>query len=90
MCEALKLNIYNLFKYVNVIKFNNDFSSFKEDRDWQINSWRENQRYFLNFLEDNNLSKLYAYGSIEETANGWFPIRIGSITDYKEYTPISI
>ena len=39
------------------------FSSFKEDRDWQINSWRENQKYFLNFLKDNNLSKLYAYGS---------------------------
>ena len=63
VCEALKLNIYNLFKYINVIKFDNDFSSFKEDRDWQINSWRENQRYFLNFLKNNNLSKLYAYGS---------------------------
>jgi len=30
--------------------------------------------------------KLYANGSIEETANGWFPIRIASTTDYKEYS----
>lgn len=62
-CEALKINVYNLFKYINVFKFENDFNSFKEDRKWQINSWKENQQYFLNFLKDNNLSKLYAYGS---------------------------
>tara|TARA_B100000287_G_C20295651_1_gene647723 strand:- start:54 stop:683 length:630 start_codon:yes stop_codon:yes gene_type:complete len=62
-CESLKLNIYNLFKYINVLKFDNDFTSFKEDRDWQIRSWKENQKYFLNFLKDNHLSKFYAYGS---------------------------
>ena len=61
--EALNLNIFNLFKYINVIKFDNDFQSFKEDREWQINSWKQNQQYLLNFLKDNNLSKLYAYGS---------------------------
>jgi len=61
--EALKLDIFNLFKYINIIKFDNDFKSFKEDREWQINSWKENQQYLLNFLKDNKLSKLYAYGS---------------------------
>jgi len=63
VCEALKLDIFNLFKYINIIKFDNDFKSFKEDREWQINSWKENQQYLVNFLKDNKLSKLYAYGS---------------------------
>ena len=61
--EALKLDIFNLFKYVNIIKFDNDLKSFKENREWQINSWKENQQYLLNFLKDNKLSKFYAYGS---------------------------
>ena len=61
--EALKLEKFNLFKSANVIKFDNDFESFREDRTWQINSWRENQGYLINFLKENNLSKLYAYGS---------------------------
>ena len=61
--NALKLDIFNLFKYINIIKFDNDFKSFKEDREWQINSWKENQQYLLNFLKNNKLSKLYAYGS---------------------------
>ena len=61
--EALKLRRINLFKYCNVIKFNNDFEAFTEDRSWQKNSWKENQAHFLKFLKTNNLSKLYAYGS---------------------------
>ena len=61
--EVLGLEKINLFKHANVIKFDNDFAAFTEDRNWQINSWKENQKYFLNFLRENNLSKLYAYGS---------------------------
>ena len=61
--EALKLKIYNLFKFSNVLKFDNDFKAFEEDRIWQINSWKENQKYFINFLDKNNLSKFYAFGS---------------------------
>ena len=61
--EALNLKTINLFKKLNVIKFENKFSEFKEDRNWQIQSWKENQKYFLEFLENNNLSKLYAKGS---------------------------
>ncbi len=61
--EALNLKKINLFKHLNVIKFDNDFEAFEENRNTQEISWKENQKYFLNFLDDNNLSKLYAYGS---------------------------
>ena len=61
--EALKIKRINLFKYLNVLKFENDFEAFSEDRSWQIESWKENQRYFLNFLKYTKLSKLYAFGS---------------------------
>ena len=61
--EVLKLKTINIVKNSNVIKFDNDFESFSEDRNWQSISWKENQGYLLNFLEHNNLSKMYAYGS---------------------------
>ena len=61
--EALGLKITNLFKHINILKFENDFEAFTEDRTWQIKSWKENQGYFLNFLKHVKLSKLYAYGS---------------------------
>ena len=61
--EALKLERINLFKHSNTIKFDNDFSAFNENRDSQKISWKENQRYFLDFLKENKLNKLYAYGS---------------------------
>ena len=62
-CEIMKLKKINLYKKMKVIKFENDFKSFSENRSWQINSWRENQRYFVEFLNKYKLSKLYAYGS---------------------------
>ena len=61
--EALGLKVTNLFKHINILKFENDFEAFTEDRTWQIKSWKENQGYFLNFLKHVKLSKLYAYGS---------------------------
>ena len=61
--EALNLKIFNLFKFSNVLKFDNDFGAFTEDRSWQVKSWKENQGYFLRFLKDNKLSLFYAYGS---------------------------
>ena len=57
------LKIINIFKHCNVIKFDNDFEAFTEDRSWQIKSWKENQGYLVDFLKYNNLNKLYAYGS---------------------------
>ena len=46
-----------------LLRYENDFETFVEDRSWQINSWYENQKYFINFLNKNKLSKMYAYGS---------------------------
>ena len=63
IAELLNLKIINLFKKSSVIKFDNDFKAFTEDRSWQIKCWNENQEYLLNFLKANKLSKLYAYGS---------------------------
>ncbi len=62
-CDVLNLKRNNLYKYSKVLKFDNDFKAFTEDRSWQIKTWNENQKYFLNFLKENNISKLYAYGS---------------------------
>tara|TARA_A100001011_G_scaffold334955_1_gene363600 strand:+ start:1192 stop:2064 length:873 start_codon:yes stop_codon:yes gene_type:complete len=61
--DALDLKLINLFKFLNVVKFDNDFEAFVEDRSWQIKAWKENQKYLLEFLKDNNLSKFYAFGS---------------------------
>ena len=61
--EALKLEKINLFKHTNTIKFDNDFSAFSENRHSQEIAWKENQKYFLDFLKENRLNKLYAYGS---------------------------
>ena len=61
--EALELEIINLFNKTNTIKFDNDFEAFSENRDSQIKSWKENQKFFLEFLKENSLSKFYAYGS---------------------------
>ena len=63
VCELLNLPICNIYKDITIIKHENDFKTINENRDWQINSWNENQKYFLSFLEDNNLPKLYATGS---------------------------
>ena len=63
VCELLNLPILNIYKDINIIKHENDFKTINENRDWQINSWNENQKYLINFLKDNNLSKLYATGS---------------------------
>jgi hypothetical protein len=46
-----------------VLKFENDFLSFSEDRTSQIETWKENQEYFLDFLKANKLNNLYAKGS---------------------------
>ncbi len=40
---------------------------------------------FVAYMTDYT-GNLHAEGSIEETANGWFPITIGSSTVHKEYT----
>ena len=61
--EALSLNFENLFKKINIIKHENDFKTINENRDWQIESWKNNNNFFKKFLKKNNLSILYAKGS---------------------------
>tara|TARA_Y100000816_G_C26099734_1_gene582576 strand:- start:963 stop:1829 length:867 start_codon:yes stop_codon:yes gene_type:complete len=63
VCELLNLPIYNLYKKINIIKFENDFETINENRNWQIKCWKKNKKYFLNFLKSNNLPILYAKGS---------------------------
>ena len=53
-----------MYKYANALKFDNDFQAFNENRNSQRKSWIENQKYFLDFLIENKISKLYAYGFI--------------------------
>ena len=63
VCELLELPIFNMYKNIEIIKFENDFKTIDENRGWQIDSWKKNQKYFINFLKKNNISILYAYGS---------------------------
>ena len=63
VCELLKLPIFNIYKNIEIIKFENDFKTINENRSWQVNSWKKNQKYFINFLKKNNISLFYAYGS---------------------------
>ena len=63
LCELLNIPIYNVYKKISIIKFENDFKTIKENRNWQISSWNQNKKYFLNFLVKNKLSKMYANGS---------------------------
>ena len=59
----LEIPIFNIYKDVPIVKFENDFKTINENRKWQINSWKENQIYFKEYLKKNNLSSLYATGS---------------------------
>jgi len=61
--DKLKLNTENLFKKINLIKYENKFSDFDENRDWQIKSWNENFIFFKEFIIKNKLSIFYLYGS---------------------------
>ncbi len=63
VCDLLKIPIFNLYKDIQMIKYENDFKTINENRDWQIKSWKENQNYFKEYLKKNNLSILYAIGS---------------------------
>ncbi len=63
ICDLLNLPIYNLYKRTSILKFENDFKTINESRNWQISSWNLNKKYFLNFLKKNNLTSFYAHGS---------------------------
>ena len=61
--DKLKLNTENLFKKTKLIKYENKFSDFNENRIWQIKSWNENFVFFKRFINKNKLSTLYLHGS---------------------------
>jgi hypothetical protein len=63
IANFLNLPVSNLVRYMDVIKFENNFSDIKEDRTWQINAWNQNKIYLIDFLKRRNLSLLYAKGS---------------------------
>lgn len=73
--DKMELEFVNLYKTSNIIKFENDFSSFNEDISWQKESWIKNNNYFLNFLNKNNISSLYAKGSYYYLAYKLFRIK---------------
>lgn len=61
--DLLNLKTQNLFKKVKLIKYENKFSDFDENRGWQIESWNENFKYFKIFINQMKLSKFYLSGS---------------------------
>lgn len=63
IANLLNLPVSNLLRYMDVIKFENNFNDIKEDRTWQINAWNQNKIYLINFLRRHSLSLLYAKGS---------------------------
>ncbi len=63
VCELLNLQIFNIYKKIKIIKYENDFETINENRNWQIESWKKNKEHFITFLKSNNLSVLYAHGS---------------------------
>jgi hypothetical protein len=75
VAEKMNLEFVNLYKYSNVIKFENDFSSFNEDLSWQRDSWNENKVYFINFLKKNKISTLYANASYYYLVYKFFRIK---------------
>lgn len=75
VADKINLSFVNLYKSSNIIKFENDFSSFNENISWQKNSWTENKVYFLKFLMKNKISTLYANGSYYYLAYKFFQIK---------------
>jgi hypothetical protein len=63
MKDALDLPSVNLWKKMDIIKFENDFNTFDESRSGQISEWKKNKNFFLKYLKKNNLSCFWALGS---------------------------
>lgn len=63
MKQALSLESINLWKKMDVIKYENDFGGLNETRERQIFDWKKNYNFFIKYLQKNKLSKKWAYGS---------------------------
>ena len=85
MKDALKISSINLWKKMNVIKFENDFAGFNETRNNQIKEWNKNKGYFIHFLKKNNLSLLWAHGSYYYMIFKHFNFRFFSFSLFLKY-----
>jgi len=63
MKESLDIPSVNLWKYMDIIKFENDFIGLNESRVRQIADWDKNKNYLLKYLKKNKLSTFWATGS---------------------------
>jgi hypothetical protein len=63
MKQALDIPSVNLWKHMDIIKFENDFMGLNESRGRQILDWVNNKNYLLKYLKKNKLSNLWANGS---------------------------
>ena len=86
--DKMNLEFVNLYKSFNIIKFENDFSSFNEDTSWQKKSWIQNNNYFLNFLKKNKMSSFYARGSYYYLAYKLFRIKDLNLNLFKCYVKL--
>jgi hypothetical protein len=75
IADHLNLNIVNLYKRFDILKYENPFTSFNESRSWQIKSWYENAKYYYKFLKKFKISTLYYYGSFYYIAFKIFKFR---------------
>ena len=75
IADYLNLNIVNLYKRFDILKYENPFTSFNESRVWQIKSWNKNSKYYYKFLKKFKISILYYYGSFYYIAFKIFKFR---------------
>ena len=61
--DKLNLKTQTVYKDIKLNKYENKFSDFNENREWQIKCWQENFYYFRKFIKNNKLSYLYNFGS---------------------------
>jgi hypothetical protein len=85
MKDALNIPSVNLWKKMDVIKFENDFKSFNESRKNQIIEWNKNNEYFIRFLKKNNLSLLWSKGSYYYLILRHFNFKLLSLSLFLKY-----
>jgi hypothetical protein len=85
MKDALDIPSVNLWKKMDVIKFENDFKSFNETRKNQIIEWDKNNKYFIHFLKKNNLSLFWSKGSYYYLILRHFNFKLLSLSLFLKY-----
>ena len=73
--DALNIRFINICKNLVIKKYNNDRKAFNDFRKNEIISWKMNQKYLLKYLRKNNLSDLFATGSMYYLIYKFFNLR---------------